>query len=159
MSNNFKKINPTLNKIQTTRDVKNKNLYINTNSLRYTYGTDDKNDNYIKSFNNTYGNILLPSKNDNNSLLFNTENKNDNKTLLSSQSYKHLFNSNNRNYLLGTPRRNDNINNQNKYTLTFEGNNKKIDEKEEYIKENKKLKENNTKLNKEKDELNKIIIQ
>ena len=78
-------------------------------------------------------------------------NKKDNQTLINSQSSKNFFNiDNNNNYLYGTPRRDYNLNNQNKYTLTYEGNNTKIDEKEEYIKENKKLKEKNTKLNKEK---------
>ena len=106
MSNNFKKINPTQNKIKTTRDVKKKNLNLNTNYLRYsTYDADDEDDNYIKSC-NTYGNTFFTSKKDNNSLLFNTENKNDNKTLFDSQSYKNLFNTDYRNYLIGIPRRN-----------------------------------------------------
>ena len=62
MSNNFKKINPTQNKIKTTRDVKKKNLNLNTNYLRYsTYDADDEDDNYIKSC-NTYGNTFLTSK-------------------------------------------------------------------------------------------------
>ena len=118
---NFRKINPTQNKVKSTREVKNKNLKLNTN-LRYNtndYDYDyeeeedeDEDDNNIKSC-NTFGNIIFPSRNKNNSLLFNTENTDKNRTLLNSQSYQHLFNPN-----IGTPKRNYNLNNQNRYTIT-----------------------------------------
>ena len=99
---NFRKINPNQNKVKSTREVKNKNLTLNTN-LRYNtndndYDADeDEDDNNIKSC-NTLGNIIFTSRNKNNSLLFNTENTDNNRTLLNSQSYQYFPN-------IGTPKK------------------------------------------------------